>query len=78
MSRLDRFLLFFLASGVWALLVWAFFLAKPALSQDFYFELQEAVNNCAIYGQVRQDFYGAHRLEGRIDCGPAWVGEGDD
>ncbi len=78
MSRLDRFLLIFLASGFWALFLWLLFSPKPAISQDFYFEVQEAVNNCAVYGRVRQDFYGAHRLEGRIDCGPTWVGEGEE
>jgi hypothetical protein len=75
MPRLDRYLLVFVAVGVWGLLAYYVTLPERAESQDFYYEVMEAVNKCNIYGRVREDFYGAHRLQARIDCGPSWIGD---
>lgn len=73
MTRFDRCLILFLLLGIWGLLGYYITLSRPAESQDFYFDVQQAVNNCAIFGKVQQDFYGAHRLQAAIDCGPSWV-----
>ncbi len=73
MKKLDRAILFFTGAGFWALVVCYFFAAKPAESQDFLYEVKEAVNNCIIAGRVKEDFYGAHRLQADIDCGPSWI-----
>ncbi len=73
MKWIDRILVVFLAGGVWALLAYYVFLPSPAESQNVYFEVKEAVQDCTIIGRVRQDFYGVHRLQANIDCGPTWV-----
>jgi hypothetical protein len=78
MKRFDTILLFLLVSGLWAWAINYFSYSQRAESQDFYYEVKEAVNNCSVFGRVIEDFYGAHRLEAKIDCGPTWIDSGGE
>jgi len=75
MPWIDRVLLVVLGVGVWTLLGLYTLKPQPAESQDIYFEVQKALNNCGIIGRVQEDFYGVHRLDANVDCGPSWIGE---
>ena len=75
MPLIDKLLLAFLAVGIWTLIGLYTLTPKPAESQDIYFEVQKALNNCGIIGRVQEDFYGVHRLDATVDCGPSWIGE---
>ena len=78
MKKIDNILLFMIVSGLWAWGINYFAFSKPAESQDFFYEIKEAVNNCAVFGRVVEDFYGAHRLEAKIDCGPTLIDSGSE